>query len=193
MVSLYYVHHFCPEAYFFSSINAVLMQRMHGSTPDISPLLYFRFWEEVYYRHEDSDFPSDTREGHGYFVGIAENVDHEKTFKILTSDTNKVIYRFSVRSAEKGDRKIRAEMGRGSYSVSNPDSNIFAPDSEHGEDWEMGSSKIDRPHNFEKNCSSSGPPKIVQSRHDNADENSHPTPMPIFNPRDLVGRTFLLD
>ena len=85
---------------------------MRGSTPDISPLLCFHFWEEVYYHHDDSDFPSETTEGHGHFVGIAENVGHSMTFKILTSDTNKVIYRSSVRSAERGDRNLRADMGR---------------------------------------------------------------------------------
>ena len=100
---------------FCSSINAVPMQRLHGSTPDISPLLSFRFWEEVYYRHDDSEFPSDTREGHGYFVGIAENVGHAMTFKILTSDTKKVIYRSSVRSAEKGDQKPSCRDGEGSF------------------------------------------------------------------------------
>ena len=42
---------------FCTSINAVPMPRLKGSIPYISPLLYFRFWEKVYYRHDDSDFP----------------------------------------------------------------------------------------------------------------------------------------
>jgi hypothetical protein len=33
-----------------------------GSTNDISPLLCFHFWEPVYYKLDDSDFPSDSRE-----------------------------------------------------------------------------------------------------------------------------------
>jgi hypothetical protein len=32
-----------------------------GSTNDISPLLCFHFWEPVYYKFDDSDFPSHTR------------------------------------------------------------------------------------------------------------------------------------
>ena len=48
---------------------------------------------------DDSDFPSGTRELRGHFVGIAENVGHALTFKILTDDTSKVIYRSNVRPA----------------------------------------------------------------------------------------------
>jgi hypothetical protein len=63
-----------------------------GSTNDISPLLCFHFWEPVYYKLDDSDFPSD-------FVGISESVGHTMTFKILTDETLKVIHRSNVRSA----------------------------------------------------------------------------------------------
>ena len=37
------------------------------------------------------------------------------------------------------------------------------------------------------------PPAIVRSRHDEATDDIHPTAMPIVNPEDLIGRTFLLD
>jgi hypothetical protein len=70
-----------------------------GSTNDISPLLCFHFWEPVYYKLDDSDFPSDSREKRGHFVGISESVGHAMTFKILTDDTLKVIHRSNVRSA----------------------------------------------------------------------------------------------
>ena len=81
------------------SINSVPLTRAYGSTKDISPLLRFRWWEPIYYKLDDSSFPSDTREGLGRYVGIAENVGHLMTFKILTDDTQKIIYRSSVRSA----------------------------------------------------------------------------------------------
>ena len=48
---------------------------------------------------DDSDFPSDTIEEHGYFVGIAENVGHAMTFKILTSSTDKILCSSNVRPA----------------------------------------------------------------------------------------------
>jgi hypothetical protein len=72
-----------------------------GSTNDISPLLCFHFWEPVYYKFDDSDFPSDSREKRGHFVGISESVGQAMTFKILalTDDTLKVIHRSNVRSA----------------------------------------------------------------------------------------------
>jgi hypothetical protein len=70
-----------------------------GSTNDISPLLCFHFWEPVYYKLDDSDFPSDSHEKCGHFVGISKSVGHAMTFKILTDDTLKVIHRSNVRSA----------------------------------------------------------------------------------------------
>jgi hypothetical protein len=48
---------------------------------------------------DDSDFPSDTREKRGHFVGINETVGHAMIFNILTDDTLKVIHRSNVRSA----------------------------------------------------------------------------------------------
>jgi hypothetical protein len=61
--------------------------------------LRFRFWEPVYHKLDDSTFPSESRETLGRFVGIAEQVGHLMTFKILTDDTNKVVFRSNVRSA----------------------------------------------------------------------------------------------
>lgn len=52
---------------FFNAINAVTIQRLLGSTPNISPLLWSHFWEEVYYHQDDYEFPSEKAEGHGYF------------------------------------------------------------------------------------------------------------------------------
>jgi hypothetical protein len=61
--------------------------------------LRFRFWEPVYHKLDDSTFPSESRETLGRFVGIAEQVGHLMTFKILTDDTSKVVFRSNVRSA----------------------------------------------------------------------------------------------
>ena len=64
-----------------------------GTTPDISNIIVFHFWEPVYYSIEDSSFPSETCEKLGRFVGIAESVGDAMTFKVLTDDTKKVIFR----------------------------------------------------------------------------------------------------
>ncbi len=76
------------------------LERLTGTTPDISPLLRFHWWQPVYYKVDDSNFPSDTTEKSGRFVGIAENVGHAMTYKILTDDTHKVICRSNVRHAD---------------------------------------------------------------------------------------------
>ena len=67
------------------------LERLNGTTPDISPFLRFYWWQPVYYKLDDSNFPSETREKQGRFVGIAEHVGHATIFKILTDDTHKVI------------------------------------------------------------------------------------------------------
>jgi len=75
------------------------LEVLQGSTPDISSLLLFHFWEPVYYKVDDSSFPSDSTEKLGWFVGIAEHVGHALTFKVLTKDTQKIIFRSRIRSA----------------------------------------------------------------------------------------------
>ena len=70
-----------------------------GQVVDISPMLAFTFWEEVYYMVDDSSFPSDNTEKKGRFVGIAENVGHIMTFKILDDKLQVIVNRSSVRSA----------------------------------------------------------------------------------------------
>jgi hypothetical protein len=86
------------------AIDDIPIHLSMGSTNDISPLLCFHFWEPVYNKLDDSDFPSDSREKRGHFVGISESVGHAMTFKILTDDTLKVIHRSNVRSALKSAR-----------------------------------------------------------------------------------------
>ena len=69
------------------------LEVMDGSTPDISPILQYQFWEPVYYRmgSESVSFPSQAPEKIGRFVGFAEHVGHAMTFKVLTEDTQKII------------------------------------------------------------------------------------------------------
>jgi hypothetical protein len=45
------------------------MEILTGLTPDISPLLSFRWWEPAYFKLDDASFPSDSRERRGRFVG----------------------------------------------------------------------------------------------------------------------------
>ena len=70
---------------------------LNGTTNDISPMLRFHWYEPVYYKLDDYHFPSESRGLRGRFVGIAENVGHAMTIKVLTDDTKKIIYRSNVR------------------------------------------------------------------------------------------------
>jgi hypothetical protein len=59
------------------SIRTVPFTVATGTTPDISPLLQFTWWEPVYYKVDDSDFPSETREKRGQFVALPNMWDIE--------------------------------------------------------------------------------------------------------------------
>ena len=85
------------------------MRVLTGTTPDISPILRFSFYQPVYYAKNEPSFPSDSREARGRFVGIAEHVGHAMTFQILTDDTNKIIERSLVRAADPEAPNKRAD------------------------------------------------------------------------------------
>jgi hypothetical protein len=74
-------------------------EKRHGSTPDISALLCFHFFEKIFYLDFDEKFPS-SKEKTGYILGVAMNVGDALTFKILTDDHETTIHRSVVRSAK---------------------------------------------------------------------------------------------
>eukprot|EP00980_Cylindrotheca_fusiformis_P023113 scaffold10147_cov126-Cylindrotheca_fusiformis.AAC.1 len=55
------------------TLGGIPLQFAEGSTQDISPLLRFYWWEPVYYKVDDSPFPSLSREERGRFVGVSKN------------------------------------------------------------------------------------------------------------------------
>ena len=55
--------------------------------------------DRALFKAEDANFPSESTEARGHRVGIANHVGHEMTYKILTDDTSKVIYRSSLQTA----------------------------------------------------------------------------------------------
>jgi hypothetical protein len=87
-----YVCCICNHTAYSSIKDAIPLQVLTGSTPDISPLLFFKFYEPVYSNLDDSDFPSDTREERGRWVSISEHVGHAMTFLVLTDYTNQVLH-----------------------------------------------------------------------------------------------------
>ena len=111
------------------------LQLLTGSTNDISPLLFFKWYDPVYYKVDDSDFPSESREKRGRWVGIAEHVGHAMTFKILSDDSNKVLYRSNIRLA---DDPKSVNLREEPLSISSDVSPVIqsrhdSPTSDHGE------------------------------------------------------------
>ena len=79
------------------------VQALQGTTPDVSFMLHFSFYEPVYYRIDSSEpdlnFPSSSNEKKGYWVGFADNQGDSLTWRILTEDTQKIIIRSGIHSA----------------------------------------------------------------------------------------------
>ena len=149
-----------------TTIRNVPLTALSGVTVDISPLLRFHFYQEVYYKLHESEFPSSSKEGIGHFVGISEHVGHAMTFKILTKDTNKVIYRSLVRPVDPHDPNLRPAFDHGEESSPLPE---FVKSFRDGKEVVGDSTNIDDP---------------IPTEHE---------PPPVFDPEDLVGRTFLAD
>ena len=77
------------------------VQALEGTTPDVSFMLHFSFYEPVYYRIDSSEpdlnFPSSSNEKKGYWVGFADNQGDCLT--TITEDTRKIIIHSGIRSA----------------------------------------------------------------------------------------------
>ena len=76
------------------------VQALQGTTPVVSFMLHFSFYEPVYYRIDSSEpdlnFPSSSNEKKGYWVGFADNQGDSLTWRILTEDTQKIIIRSGI-------------------------------------------------------------------------------------------------
>jgi len=142
-----------------------------GSTNDISMMLYFYFWQPVYFRHgESTTFPSESKESCGHFVGFAEHVGHAMTFKVLADDSQQVPFHSAICSAiDPGEQNLRVDpLGRKlpSFMKLSHDPVTKMP-------FDPGSQDPDTPLTKEDET------KLSQ--------------LPMFHPSDLVGWTFLLD
>ena len=95
------------------------VQALEETTPDISFLLHFSFYEPVYYRIDSSEpdlnFPSSSNENKGNWVGFADNQGDSLTWRILTEDSQKIIIRSGVRSALRTttNQRLASPSGKG--------------------------------------------------------------------------------
>ena len=144
------------------------LQALTGHTPDINFLLHFYIWEPVYYRvnpdEPSSNFPSTSNER-------SDNVGDKLTWKILTEDTNHLIFRSAVRSANNSTPNLHHELPSAESHLphSNPISHEDSPDiPEQNFLWSQSEYE------------------------DNSSLNPNPTSMATFTVDDLIGRSFLL-
>ena len=96
------------------------IEALTGHPPDISHLLFFPFWDEVYYRVDPSEpssgpYPSSTDEKLGHWVGFAHNVGDAFTWKILSAD-NHILYRSAVRRVASTTPNLRVDRPSGETS-----------------------------------------------------------------------------
>ena len=149
-----------------------------GITPDISIILLFTFYPPVFYPTYDQNFPSESEERAGYWVGFGEHCRDAMTHKILDNDTQKIIYRSAVRPKKSSTPNHRLAPHGGEVSTS----------SDPSEDKNSYGSPLGDPAGsppYQK-----APTVFIWTRDE---ENlSGSTPMPTFDPSDLIGRTFLL-
>ena len=100
------------------------IQALQRTTPDVSFMLHFSFYEPVYYRIDSSEpdhnFPSSSNEKKGYWVGFADNQGDSLTWRILTEDTHKIIIRSGVRSALRTttNQRLASPSGEGPHFFS---------------------------------------------------------------------------
>ena len=156
------------------------LYKLTGSKPDISALLLFHFYQQVYYSTHDQNFPDNSEEKAGYWVGVAPNVGDALTFKILDAESQKIVNRSSVRAANPQHPNKRADIAfphkDGELASFPHKENNASPDFQ-----EKYNDKILK-EQF----------KHVFSRGEEDDhESSYVKPMPEFDPSDLIGRTFL--
>ena len=156
------------------------VQALEGTTPDISFLLHFSFFEPVYYRIDSSEpdlnFPSSSNEKKGYWVGFADNQGDSLTWRILTENTQKIIIRSGVRSA------LRTTTNQRLASPSGEGTTLPFPIPYSQSQNSLPLDPLDAStHNFEH---------FVKSQ--TGEDEDNPIPMANIDIPNLLGRSFLL-
>jgi hypothetical protein len=158
---------------FSEVIKSTPLHQAYGTDNDISPMLYFSFYEPVYYLVDETTFPSKSKELRGRWVGVSENVWHFMTYKILTDDTRRIIYRSNIRSAaDPNARNLRLDPLNEEPPEVIRSLRKASPALDHGEDFSL--------HSME-------PADESPERPSTGDDTV------IVDPQELLGRTFLMD
>jgi hypothetical protein len=167
---------------FSEVIQSTPLRQAYGTDNNISPMLYFSFYKPVYYLVDETTFPSKSKELHGQWVGVSENVGHFMTYKILTDDTHQIIYRSNIRSAADPNARnlcldpLNDKLPEVIWSLCKA-----SPALDHGEDFSLHSMEPtdEHPH--------------TESTPDPSEHPSTGDDMVIVDPQELLGCTFLMD
>ena len=97
----------------------LLLLALTGTTPDISIILLFTFYQPVFYATDDQHFPSEREGRAGYWVRFGEHCGDAMTHKILDHDTQKSIYRSAVRPEKSStpNHRLAPHGGRGGFCI----------------------------------------------------------------------------
>ena len=120
-------------------------------TPDIFIILLFTFYQPVFYAAYDQNFPSESEERAGYWVGFGEHCRDAMTHKILDHETQKITYRSAVRPKKSSTPNHRLAPHGGEVSASSDPSEDKFPLDHH-----LETQKVNR-RNRRPLQSSSGP------------------------------------
>ena len=151
-----------------------------GSTVDTSIIFTMPYRTKVYYLRHEASFPKDSTECLAFFVGFSENVGHSATYKLLTCDTHRIIYRSRIRIASK-DPNLRVDPPDSSDPPDDDSPTVIKSPLDSDPLSPMTTLL------YEDNPSPQPPPKVIQSRLDSDDL----PPMPTIEYEDLVGRSYL--
>ena len=128
-----------------------------GIPPDISIILLFTFYQPVFYATYDQNFPSESeeRDGYwvGYWVGFGKHCGDAMTHKLLDHETQKIIYRNAVRPKKSSTPNHRLALHGGEVSTSPDPSEDKIPLDHH---WDT--QKV--PHQNRKPLQSSSGPEM---------------------------------
>jgi hypothetical protein len=158
---------------FSEVIKSTPLRQAYGTDNDISPMLYFSFYEPVYHLVDETTFPSESKELRGRWVGVSENVGHFMTYKILMDDTRRIIHHSNIRSAtDPNARNLRLDPLNDKPPEVIRSLCKSSPASDHGEDFSLQS---------------------IEPTDKNPERPSTGDDTVIVNPQELLGHTFLMD
>ena len=153
----------------------VPLQVLYGVTPDISIILLYTFYQPAFYATHDQQFPSDSEERAGSWVGFSEHCCDSLTHMVLDAVTLKIINRSALRPRMPKD----------------PNKRLVDAGGEEAHYPHRKPTKTPTPvPNGEKSAQSDTPTVYMKSMDDDGPTSSKP--LPEFNPDDFVGRTDLL-